>query len=43
MKGVDRFDTFVQACESKGWFVDCISISNQLDIFNQAEAEIEFE
>lgn len=43
MKGVDRFDSFVQACESKGWFVDCISISNQIDIFNQAEAEIEFE
>ena len=43
MKGVNRFDDFVQACEQKGWFVDRITISNQLEIFNQAESEIEVE
>lgn len=43
MKGVNRFDDFVQACEQKGWFVDHITISNQLEIFNQAESEIEVE
>lgn len=43
MKGVNRFDDFVQACEQRGWFVDRITIQNQLDIFNQAESEIEIE
>lgn len=41
MKGVNRFDDFVQACEQRGWFVDRITIQNQLEIFNQAESEIE--
>jgi len=43
MKGVNRFDDFVQACEQKGWFVDRITIRNQLEIFNQAENDIEIE
>lgn len=43
MKGVNRFDDFIQACEQKGWFVDRITVQNQLDIFNQAEGEIEID
>lgn len=42
MKGVDRYDDFVQACH-RDWIVSRISIENQIDIYNQASSDITFE
>ena len=42
MKKIDRYDDFVQACH-RDWIVNRISIENQIDVYNQASEEIQFE
>lgn len=43
MDGVNRIDDFIQRCSFRAWLVNRIDIENQIDIFNAAEQEIEFE
>lgn len=43
MDGVNRIDDFVQRCSFRTWIVNRIDIEQQIDIFNAAEQEIEFE
>lgn len=43
MTGVNRIDEFVKMCIARGWLVNSLVIENQLDIYAQAEEEIEFE
>lgn len=43
MNGVNRIDEFIKLCMVKGWLVNRIDVQNQLDIYNMAEEEIEFE
>lgn len=43
MNGVNRIDEFIKLCMVKGWLVNRIDVRNQLDIYNMAEEEIEFE
>ena len=41
--GVNRIDEFIQRCSFRAWIVNKINIETQVNIFNEAELEIEFE
>lgn len=41
--GKNRYDEFRAKCQMSNWFVQDIDIDNRIDIYNQAESEIEFE
>lgn len=43
MDGINRMDEFISLCQLRGWIVNVIDVENQIDIYQQAEAEIEFE
>ena len=41
--GINRIDDFIQRCSFRTWIVSRIDIESQIEIFNAAEQEIEFE
>lgn len=43
MNGVNRYDDFIKLCSMRGWLVSKVSINNQVDIFNKAEEDVEFD
>lgn len=43
VNGKNRFDDFRARCEMSNWFVSEINIENRIDIYNQAEVDIEFD
>ncbi len=43
MNGINRIDDFIKTCMVRGWLVNRIDIDNQLDLYNKAEEEIEFD
>lgn len=43
MNGVNRIHEFIKLCLVRGWIVNPIDIQNQIDIYQKAEEEIEFE
>jgi len=43
INGVNRIDEFIRQCILKGWLVNRINVENQIDVYNQAEADVEFE
>lgn len=43
MNGTNRINDFIKLCQAKGWLVNEISVSNQIDIYNKAEETIEWE
>lgn len=43
INGVNRVDSFVQKCSLQGWIVRRIEIEQQVDIYNIAQEEIEFD
>lgn len=43
MNGVNRIDDFIKLCMVRGWLVNRIDVQNQIDVYNKAEEEIEFE
>lgn len=43
VNGKNRFDDFRARCEMSNWFVSDINIETRIDIYNQAEADIEFD
>lgn len=43
MNGVNRIEDFKKLCMARGWLVAQLDVQNQLDIFQRAEEEIEFE
>lgn len=42
MHGENRIDDFIKLCMVRGWLVNKIDVQNQIDIYNKAEEEIEF-
>lgn len=40
--GKNRIDDFTKMCMAHGWLVNRLNIENQIDIYQQAEEEIEF-
>lgn len=43
MNGRNRIDDFIKLCMAHGWLVNRLDIQNQLEIYTQAEEEIELE
>lgn len=43
LHGKNRYDEFKAKCQMSNWFVNEIDIDNRIAVYNQAEAEIEFE
>lgn len=43
MKGVNRIEDFVRACETFGWVVNRIDVKSRIDIYTKAEEEIMLE
>lgn len=43
VNGKNRFDEFRARCEMSNWFVSDINIETRIDIYNQAEVDIEFD
>lgn len=43
MNGINRIDDFIKMCMLRGWIVNKIDVLNQIDIYNLAEEEVEFE
>lgn len=41
MNGVNRIDDFIKLCMVRGWIVNQIDVDNQLDIYHQAEEDID--
>lgn len=43
INGVNRIDEFINLCSLRGWLVNKVNVENQIDIYNKAEEDIEFE
>lgn len=43
MDGVNRIEDFIQRCSFRAWIVSKIDVESQIEIFNAAEQEIEFD
>ena len=43
MNGVNHIDEFMKLYMIRGWLVNEIDIQNQMDVYEKAEEEIEFE
>ena len=43
INGQNRLEDFIRLCSLRGWIVNRINIENQIEIFNKAEQDIEFE
>ena len=43
MNGENRIDDFIQQLSLRGWIVSKIDIQERVNVYNQAEEEIEWE
>lgn len=43
MNGKNRIDDFIKMCMVRGWIVNRIDVHNQLEVFNRAEEELDFD
>lgn len=43
IRGVNRYQEFIQQCSLKAWLVNEIDVENRIDLYNKAEQEITFE
>lgn len=43
MKGKDRYDDFIKLCSVRGWLVNRLDITNQVDVYLKAEEDIHLE
>ncbi len=43
LHGVNRIGDFIQMCSFNQWFAEEVDVINKLDLYNEAENEIEFE
>lgn len=43
INGVNRYATFIQMCQAKGWIVNEVSIENRIDIYLKGEESIELD
>lgn len=43
MNGVNRIEEFKKLCMARGWLVSTLDVHNQVDIYQRAEEDIEFE
>lgn len=43
INGINRYATFIQMCQAKGWIVNEVSIENRIDIYLKGEESIELD
>ena len=43
LHGVNRIGDFIQMCSFNQWFAEEVDVINKLDLYNEAENEVEFE
>lgn len=43
INGQNRIEEFIRLCTLRGWLVNKVSIENQLEVYNKADVEIDFE
>lgn len=43
MNGQNRIEEFIRLCALRGWLVNKIDVEHQVDVYNKADVEIEFE
>ena len=43
INGQNRLDEFIRLCSLRGWLVNRINVENQIDVYNKAEQDVEFE
>ena len=43
INGINRIDEFIRQCYLKSWIVTHVNVENQIDVYNKAEADVEFE
>ena len=41
LKGKDRYDEFIKRCSVRGWLVQALNVEHQVEVYQQAEGEIE--
>lgn len=41
--GQNRIEEFIRLCTLRGWLVNKVSIENQLEVYNKADVDVEFE
>jgi len=43
INGQNRLEEFIRLCSLRGWLVNRINVENQIDVFNKAEQDVEFD
>ena len=43
INGVNRISEFINQCSLRGWLVNQVNVENRVEIYNNAQAEIEFD
>lgn len=43
INGQNRIEEFIRLCTLRGWLVNKVSIENQLEVYNKADVDIDFE
>lgn len=43
INGVNRMSEFINQCSLRGWLVNQVNVENRVEIYNNAQAEIEFD
>ncbi len=43
INGQNRLEEFIRLCSLRGWLVNRINVENQIDVYNKAEQDVEFE
>ena len=43
INGQNRIEEFIRLCTLRGWLVNKISVENQIEVYNKADVDVEFE
>ncbi|UTC49342.1 S8 family peptidase [Treponema vincentii] len=43
INGQNRIEEFIRLCTLRGWLVNKVSVENQIEVYNKADVDIEFE
>lgn len=42
MNGKNRYGDFIKLCQARGWIVNEIDVENRMEVYEQAEEDIEW-
>ena len=43
INGQNRIEEFIRLCTLRGWLVNKVSVENQIEVYNKADVDVEFE